>query len=88
MSIREQLTLGGCAENAFPNGSDTSVLNASLALFVAKGSCSPNPSKVVVPVTSEKVSAFVSFVSSVFFVSYLFFTRIYKCHYNSHRKVD
>lgn len=70
LPIEEKLTLDGCAENAFPNGSDTGVLNASLALFVAKRSCSPNPSKAI---PSEKVSAFVSFVSFVFFVSYLFF---------------
>lgn len=58
--------------NALPNGSDANALNASLALFVAKGSWSPNPSKVAVP--SEKASAFAFFVSSVFFVaSYLFF---------------
>jgi len=48
------------------------VLNASLALFDAKGSWSPNPFKVLVPVASALIS-FVSSASFVVIVSYLFF---------------
>jgi len=68
----KKLTLDCCAENALPNGSDIGALNTSLALFDAKGSWSPNPFKVLVPVASALVS-FVSSASFLVIVSYLFF---------------
>lgn len=78
--IVEKLTLDCCAENVLPNGSDIGALNASLALFNAKGSWSPNPFKVLVPVAS----VFISFASpALLVVSCLFFLHIQKCHYNS-----
>jgi len=52
-----------------PNGSDIDALNASLALFDAKGSWSPNPFKVLVPVASALISS----ASFLVIVSYLFF---------------
>jgi len=72
--IKEELTLD-VVENVPPNGSDVDILNASLALFVAKGSCSPNSFTVLVSVALEKT--FFSFIPFGFFISYLHF--LYVC---------